>query len=48
MGNCLKKPSVEKQVVYMSLAHTPHTLSTITEISQEFEVENGDPPPLHI
>lgn len=45
MGCCFSKHVEEKQVVYMSLAHTPHTLSTVTEISQETEIEVE---PMHI
>lgn len=47
LGSCWSQESLEKQVVYTPLGHTPHALSVISEASHETEGPI-EPPPLHI
>ena len=47
MGSCWSKQSVETQVDYMPITHTPQTLSIISEVSQETDL-GKEMEPLHI
>ena len=47
MGCCWSKQSVETHVDYMPITHTSHTLSVISEVSQETD-SGREMEPLHI